>query len=191
MKLTLLPDRQDLRARFKAQFLMTWEEFRVVHSQMIANMAEPYQVFDEQRYESSFMWDRMPLSFSVVSFDDALKALREIGGDVLVMGEDDAVGCCNALTYCGEKIHEFIFRTDAQALAECIEFEWYESYRLAELNMYLADALLPEDVYVFNERMDWVIVFTHETSDWDAERYDMMKAAKSRVCIMGTCHKSK
>ena len=185
MKLTLLNNTQEIRKRFKERFLMNWTEFQIVHQKMIANLAARNIVFDEQMYHGSYMWDRMPPSFEDCTFDDALTALREKKGNVLVMGEDDAVRCCSPLTYNGEKIYNFLFQADAQALAECIQFEWYESYRLAELDMYLADAMLPEDIYVFDESMDWVIVFTHETSDWDAELYDMMKAAESRVCIIG------
>jgi hypothetical protein len=35
--------------------------------------------------------------------------------------------------------------------------------------------------------MTWFIAFTHETTDWDSELTDPMKAAESRYCI---CTKS-
>ena len=80
----------------------------------------------------------------------------------------------------------FIFEADSYELAETIEREWYDTYRLAEQNMYDPDALLPEDLYVFNSSMEWCVVFTHETTDWEVELDDMMKAAESRYCIICT-----
>ena len=35
--------------------------------------------------------------------------------------------------------------------------------------MYNPDFILPENLYVFDNSMDWVIVFTHETQDWETE----------------------
>lgn len=36
--------------------------------------------------------------------------------------------------------------------------------------------------YVFDESLEWVIVFTHETLDWQPD--DLMSEAKSRLCII-------
>ena len=70
------------------------------------------------------------------------------------------------------------------ALAEKIEQEWYDSYRLAMQNMYDPDAILPDDLYVFDSSMNWCVVFTHETTDWESEIDDPLKAAESRYCII-------
>ena len=72
----------------------------------------------------------------------------------------------------------------AHTLAARIEQEWYDSYRLAEQNMYDADAFLPEDLYVFDASMKWCVVFTHETTDWESEIDNPMKAAQTRYCII-------
>ena len=77
-----------------------------------------------------------------------------------------------------------IAEADAHSLAEKIEQEWFDSYRLAMQNMYDPDAILPEDLYVFDTSMKWCVVFTHETTDWESELDDPMKAAESRICII-------
>ena len=50
--------------------------------------------------------------------------------------------------------------------------------------MYDPDAMLPEDLYVFDLSMEWCVVFTHETTDWESELDNPMKATESRYCII-------
>ena len=50
--------------------------------------------------------------------------------------------------------------------------------------MYNPDAVLPEELYVFNESMTWLIVFTHETADWKFDENNPMKQAETRYCII-------
>ena len=80
----------------------------------------------------------------------------------------------------GKKTVDFIAETDAHALAAKIEQEWYDSYRLAEQDMY--DAILPDDLYVFDYSMQWCVVFTHETTNWESD--SLMKVAESRYFII-------
>ena len=80
----------------------------------------------------------------------------------------------------------FISEADSCELAETIEQEWYDSYRLAMQDMYDPNAILPEDLYIFDRTMTWCVVFTHETTDWESELDNPMKAAESRVCIICT-----
>ena len=184
MTLTILANHAHLRPKFKKTFLMPWEQFRVVYQEMIANLTQRNIPFGEAQYESSFMWDRLPPVAPVVSFDKALAALREIPGQVLFMSDDERVDGNHSLHYDGNDFPCFIAEANTKELAQQIEFEWYESYRLFELMMYDPDVMLPEDVYVFDRCMDWLIVFTHETTDWDSELDEPMKAAASRVCFL-------
>ena len=82
------------------------------------------------------------------------------------------------------RIIDFIAETDARFLADKIEQEWYDSYRLEMMGMYDPEAILPDDLYVFDSSMSWCVVFTHETTDWESELENPMKAAESRVCII-------
>ena len=50
--------------------------------------------------------------------------------------------------------------------------------------MYNPDAVLPEDLYVFDESMTWLVVFTHETTDWEFDENNPMKQAETRYCII-------
>ena len=79
---------------------------------------------------------------------------------------------------------DFTAEADAHTLAARIEQEWYDDYRLEEQNMYNPNAYFPSEVYVFDATMNWCVVFTHETTDWESELENPMKAAESRVCII-------
>ena len=50
--------------------------------------------------------------------------------------------------------------------------------------MYLAHTVLPADLYVFDESMEHMLVFTHETDYWELEDEQPMKCAESRFCMM-------
>ena len=159
---------------------MTWEQFQTEHKLFIANVKEKCNtIVDKNFYNGLLMWDKMPTKHPNISFDDALDLLKSIDGNTLFMAEENN----GVLFYNNEKITNFIAKSNADALAELIEFEWYESYRLAEQDMHRDDFILPDDLYVFDNSMKWTIVFTHETEDWASEVDNPMKAAKSRICI--------
>lgn len=177
MNIKMLDNTTEIRKTFIDHFVMPWDEFQVKQKDWIAKMAETNFPITIDWYEKSFMWDRMNPDFPRVSMEEALAFLRGRSGSVLFMtekGEDTF--------YHGEQFVDFIAEADAHALAERIEQEWYDSYKLAEQNMYDADAFLPEDLYVFDETMKWCVVFTHETTDWESEIDHPMKAAQSRYC---------
>ena len=127
---------------------------------------------------SRFMWDYMPeADYPSVSFAVALNLLRSCPGDVIFMSEEPThrIGRCNT---------HFVARANAESLSELIEFEWMEDARLFAEDRYLADAILPEDLYVFTPEMDRMLVFTHETSNYEAElNEDYLEQAQSRVCL--------
>ena len=179
MYIKLLDNTKDISEAFIDRFVMSWEEFQVKQKAWIAEMAKTQYPINLDWYEQSDMWDRMNPDFPRVSMEEALAFLREHSGPVFFMtekGED--------IDYQGKKSVDFIAEADAHTLAARIKQEWYDSYRLAEQNMYDADAFLPEDLYVFDSSMNWCAVFTHETTDWESEIYYPRKAAESRYCII-------
>ena len=50
--------------------------------------------------------------------------------------------------------------------------------------MYNPDAILSDDLYVFDCSMKRCVVFTHETTHWESEVDNPMKDAQSRLCIV-------
>ena len=179
MDFKLLENINDISEVFVARFTLSWEEFQVEQKDFIAKMEEKNHPVDFAFYEQSLFWDRMGPKYPYVSMEEALTFLREHNGSVYFMGEKGENG-----SWRGKRVVDFIAEADAHALSEKIEQEWYDSYRLAMQNMYDPDAILPDDLYVFDASMEWCVVFTHETTDWESELDDPMKAAESRVCII-------
>lgn len=180
MEIKMLDNIEAIHQAFMDSFILSWEEFQVECKDFIDNMEKKNHPVDFAFYECLLFWDRMSRSFPSVSMDEALEFLKEHSGLVLFMGEKGDDGLWK-----GKRVVDFIAEADSHELAEKIEQEWYDSYRLAMQNMYDPDAFLPEDLYVFDSSMNWCVVFTHETTDWEAELDDdLMKAAESRVCII-------
>ena len=187
MKLTLLDNAAELRARFFERFVMTWEEFQTTHADWIAALADKGHTIDRNWYTQAYMWDRMSPTFPSVPFRDALAILRSVAEPVLFLSEAPDHLSRPRLFHEGEPHTDFAAVCDGAALADLLEEEWFEEYRLAEQNMYNPNRVLPYEVYVTDRDMSWFIAFTHETTDWDSELTDPMKAAESRYCI---CTKS-
>ena len=179
MQFKLLDNIAEIRDAFLNRFVMSWEEFQIKQKEWIAEMAKTNYPINIEWYEQSYMWDRMNPGFPRVSMEEALAFLKEHCGTVLFMSEKG-----EDTYYQGKKLINFVAEADADTLALRIEQEWFDSYKLAEQNMYDADAFLPEDLYVFDLSMKWCVVFTHETTDWESEIDNPMKAAESRYCII-------
>ena len=148
-----------------------------------AKASEGAPTFGKEWYDNSHMWDKMPPDYPSISFAEALELLRGIEGEVVFISEARTQMGSSALFCAGEKIIDFAAEANAEELAELIEKEWFEAYRLAEQDMYNPCAVLPDDIYVFDRQMSRLIVFTHETTDWESELDNPMKAAESRLCI--------
>ena len=179
MNIRLLDNTKELRKAFVDCFVMSWDEFQVKQKAWISEMANNNYPINIDWFEQAYMWDRMNPDFPRVSMDEALAFLKEHSGYVFFMTEKG-----ENINYQGKKSVDFIAEADAHTLAARIEQEWYGSYRLAEQNMYDADAFLPDDLYVFDSSLKWCVVFTHETADWESELDNPMKAAESRYCII-------
>ena len=91
------------------------------------------------------------------------------------MSEDKTHPYPGELLYNNKKITNFVARVNANELANLIEKEWINWYNSDEQN----PSVLPEDLYVFDESMMWLIIFTHESAYVDPQKY-------SRHCIVHT-----
>ena len=142
-------------------------------------MSESGHPITRQWYDRSFLWDKMSPEYPWVSMKEALDFLRERSGKLRFMTETG-----NKLFRNEEKSVDSVAEADARALADRIERDWFESYRLAEQFMFIPNQIA-DDVYVFDPSLKWCAVFTHETSDREAERNeDARKTAESRLCIL-------
>lgn len=183
MKFTFLDNAAHIRSRFLGRFVLTWEEFQVHYADWIAKLAGKGYAFGLDWYEQSYMWDKMSPDFPLVSFREALAFLRTQEEPVIFLSEAPDHHSKPRLSYEAEHHTDFAVACNAPELADLIEQEWFEDYRLAQQDLYNPDPVLPSEVYVFDRNMTWCVVFTHETTDWDSELDNPMKAAESRYCI--------
>lgn len=184
MKFTFLENAPQTRSQFFDRFVLTWEEFQLQHADWITMLANKGYTIDQDWYEQAYMWDRMSSDFPRVSFREALAFLRTRTEPVIFLSEAPDHHSRPRLSWKNTHHTDFAVICNAAQLADLIEEEWFEAYRLAEQNMYNPDPVLPSDIYVFDRAMNWCAAFTHETTDWDAELIDPIKAAESRLCIL-------
>ena len=184
MEILLLNNTDEIRKSFIEHFVCSWDEFQVGHKRFIDECAKNKYIIDINWYNKAYLWDKLNFDVSVSSFASALDALKRHNDRVLIMSEDENHPYPGELFINNKKITNFVARVNAEELTKLIEDEWYKVYRLAEQNMYNPKPILPEDLYVFDESMDWLIVFTHETMDWESEVDDPIKSAQTRYCIV-------
>ncbi len=127
MNIKALDNFNDISKAFIDRFILSWEEFQIKHKDFIENMAKKNHIVDYAFYEQSYFWDRINPDFPRVSMAEALDFLRGQVGPVIFMGEKGEESY-----HQGKKIFYLISEADVCALAEKIEQEWYDSYRLAE-----------------------------------------------------------
>ena len=179
MKITLVDNANEIRQAFTEKFTMTWDEFKITHKEWIdALAAKNYTV----TYEERLLWELM--DHRAISFAKALGFLRTMQGNVYVMSERESHPERNEFEIDGVEYKGCVAKAKAAELADLIEYEWYEPYRLDALGMYLTHLVLPADLYVFDESMEHLLVFTHETDYWELEDEQPMKCAASRFCMM-------
>ncbi len=154
---------------------MSWDEFKSKHKEMIENAASGNYTIT---YENRYLWELT--EYPEIPFDKALNVLRAFKGDIFFMSENwnDYYG----FRIDGTEYRGVVVKANARELADIIEFEWYEGWRLSAINMHLDDAILPEDLYVFDESMENLLIFTHENDFWELELEQPMVAAASRYC---------
>lgn len=133
-------------------------------------------------HKNRYLWELM--DHRAVSFATALVLLRSMTGEVLFMSEIESKPSCQGIRMDGTERKGCVTKMNAAQLAGLIEYEWNEGWRLSALNMHFPDAVLPDDLYVFDAAMEHLLVFTHETDCWGLELEQPMKAAESRFCMM-------
>lgn len=176
MYIKLLDNAKEIREAFINRFVMPWDAFQFQHKEWISRMAENGYPITVDWYEKAFIWEKLIPDFYNVSMTDAIAFLKERSGMAYFITERGNTAYCQLVN--------FIAAADALILAERIAQEWYDDYRLAAQNMYNPNAIFPSEVYVFDSSMKWCVVFTHETTDWESELDNPMKAAESRVCFI-------
>lgn len=179
MNISIMENGANIRQAFMEKFTMTWDAFQISHKEWIeALAAKNYTV----TYEERLLWELM--DHRAISFTKSLEFLRSLPGDVYIMSEGESNPGHHEFKIDGVEYKGVVAQMNAKELADLIEYEWYEPYRLDALGMYLAHTVLPADIYVFDESMEHLLVFTHETDYWELEDEQPMKCAASRFCMM-------
>lgn len=177
MEISIVGNGKEIRRAFIQKFTMPWEQFQEANKAWIQRCAaKNYPIIYEERY----LWELM--DYPEISFDQALALLRTLPGEVYAMTENESTPCCNWIKWSGIEYKGGVAKMDARALADRLAYEWYEDWRLSTLDMYLADVVFPYDLYVFDDAMEHLLVFTHENDFWELELEEPMKAAASRFC---------
>lgn len=160
MKIELFVLPAVMRRDFMDAFVLSKEDFELLHPTRREELETMGGDFDEW-FEEAYLWEKMSPDLPAVDFDTALSLLRSRAGTVLFMSESESSHKpCGLIRY-GREVCDFVAMADPGELADRIEYEWREYPRLTgEAHRELT---LPEDLYVYDTTLDWVIVFTHET----------------------------
>ncbi len=171
MEYRLREDHAVIRKAFTDRFVMSYSDFCRSRKESAACMG---RCFDEKYFERMLFWEKLSIASSVLPFRDALEYLKNTQGNVLFLtepSESDIRQFCQL-----NNRREYVAEAAASALAECAAYEWFTDYELADQGCYLADPLLPAELYIFDEGLSWCLIFTHET--------DETESAESRVCFL-------
>ena len=179
MNISIMENGTEIRQAFIKKFTMTWEEFQIRHKEWIDSLTEKnFTVTHEERY----LWELM--DYCSISFSKSLELLRSLTGNIYVMSESESTPGHHEFEIDGAKHKNCVLKTNVKELADLIEYEWNEGWRLAELDIYLTHTILPSDIYVFDESMEHLLVLTHENDHWELEVDQPMVAAASRFCMI-------
>lgn len=180
MKIDLFVLPSVMRRDFMEAFVLSKEELCNQYPAFVENMEMEGADLDEW-YAETYLWDKMSPDLPEVSFSEALSRLRSKTGTVLFMSESESTHKPCALIHHGRPLTDFVAMADPLELADRIEYEWLESARLFwEEDRIMTDCILPDDLYVFDTTLDWVIVFTHES---DPASDGTSVGAKTRFCL--------
>ena len=158
MKIELFVLPSVMREDFIDAFVLSKEDLEMVRPAWRDELEAMGGDFDAW-YAETYLWDKMSPDLPVADLNTALARLREREGIVLFMSESEITGKPCALRHRGREVCDFVAMADARELADRIEYEWREYPRLTREAPH--ELTLPEDLYVFDTTLDWVIVFTH------------------------------
>lgn len=170
MEYQILPNSEQIRHLFVENFVESYESFSSQNKELIAQLRTD---FTKEYYDKMFMWDKTIKIANEISFSDALALLKSKACEVFFLTESPQ---CPIQEFCRlNKQKEFVAAANANDLADCISYEWFTEYDLFEQGRYLADPILPAELYVFDASYSWCLIFTHET--------DETETAESRFCL--------
>lgn len=159
MKIELFVLPSVMRRDFMDAFVLSKEDFELLHP--ACRESETMGGDFDGWFEEAYLWEKMSPDLPVVDFDTALSLLRSRGGTVLFMSESESSHKpCGMIRY-GREVCDFVAMADAGELSDRIEYEWREYPRLTREAPH--ELTLPEDLYVYDTTLDWVIIFTHKT----------------------------
>ena len=159
MKIELFVLPSVMRRDFMDAFVLSKEDFELLHP--ACRESETVGGDFDEWFDGAYLWEKMSPDLPAVDFDTALSLLRSQGGTVLFMSESESSHKpCGMIRY-GREVCDFVAMADAGELADRIELEWKGSSRLTGEAPH--ELTLPEDLYVYDTTLDWVIVFTHKT----------------------------
>lgn len=180
MNIRLLENGDLIQRAFIEKFTLTYNQFILKHQ--AKTKVETY-IKEDSDMDAVLIWDKLNTDFAQISFHEALKSLQDIDGEVLLM-PDPSKTSGDYLAIDGIKRKDCVAAANAKALAELIEYEWYENWKAFSQERWLDNTILPDDLYVFDENMERVVIFTHEYDFWELETTDeYMKCADSRFCL--------
>ena len=179
MEIDLLRNAEVIRSSFKLRFVATWEEFQISHRDWVDSLAVNGDTYAKNWYDNSLLWEKLNFPVVVATFDEALSYLSTKQGRVMFMAEGSEHPYPGELQLFGQKFVDFVAIAEAEELAQLIRQEWAETNLLYQMDMYYPNPILPDDIYVFDKTMDWLLVFTHETTDCE-----IMSQAENRCCII-------
>lgn len=165
---TLIENFRPIRQKFTNSFIAPYSQLLRSHKDRSSRLRTDYS-------ESfMFMWERLDWKAHIISFDDAIRLLKGMWQEVFFLTES-----LNSFSnqFCKlDNREEYVAVAPAAQVAECAAYEWYTEYALAEQGYYLTDAILPSELYIFDDTFSWCVILTHET--------DETGSADSRVCLL-------
>ena len=180
MKIIETENGTEIQKAFIEKFTLTYEQFKIKYKD--DPMIEKY-LKKESDYDRYFLWDKRNCGFSETVFGAALEFLRKMPGDVLIM-PDPGKSNGSYLTINGKERKNCVASVNASELADLIEYEWRQLWKAWSQDIPDFNSVLPDDLYVFDEKMEHVLIFTHEYDFWELESTEeFLNCVEARWCF--------
>lgn len=174
IKIEILENSDEIKKEFSERFLLTWKEFKSENNELVKLMTGKNYTLSS---ELIHFYERMAIS-KECTFESALKRLKNKEGYVLFISEDEKFPECEGIFIDGVIHKGKVFKAKASSLADLIEYEWNEFMKNEDFIR-----SLPLDLYVFDEAMKKVIVFTGDTAFYDEETDEGEIEVETRLCL--------
>ena len=154
----------EIRSQFENAFIKTPQEYDISYKKWLEEYLKTHNIektFPTLDYNEVVYWSKLK-SFAEILFEDAIEFLKEIKNPVYFLS--DPYSERNGMNILYDKPVGFVATTnDATAFAEFIYDDWRKLCNLPD-DVWI-DPILPEDLYVFDDSMKWMLAFTHSESD--------------------------